>query len=166
MTNTAAALEAFAPELAARFVAHSTRLFNFYVERYGQNLRGIANSSDYTNYSNSVRPFIKRIGVGSMNDPVALNTEYLAKLADQYAADTVAAWAAKIDAKLGELEDAKLARGAGMTFLLHGRKNGRAVTVEQTMIVNISPKGTLFNQFPARIYIDGKFTSAKAFAAL
>jgi hypothetical protein len=34
------------------------------------------------------------------------------------------------------------------------------------MIINVSPKGKLFNQFPARIYVNGKFTSAAAYAKL
>jgi hypothetical protein len=31
------------------------------------------------------------------------------------------------------------------------------------MIMNVSSRGTLFNQFPARIYVDGKFTSEAKF---
>lgn len=160
MTNTAAALEAFAPELAARYVRNVEATLARLVAKFGPALRGIANASEYHQWQ-SIVACCRRTAEG-----VAINDAQLAHLANQYAADTVAAWAAKIDAKLGELEAAELVRGGGMTFLLKGRKGDRLVDIEQTMIVNISPKGTLFNQFPARIYVDGKFTSAKAFAAL
>lgn len=166
MTQITEALEAFIPTLADRFVAQSNRLFNQYVEKYGPALRGIVNSYDYRAYKNMVSPFITRVGVGSINDPVALNTDRLNTLAVEYAKATVAAWEAKISAKLGELEGAELIRGAGNTFTLTGTKGGRRVRIEQDMIVNVSSQGTLFNQFPARIYVDGKFTPAAKFAAL
>jgi hypothetical protein len=54
----------------------------------------------------------------------------------------------------------------GARFRIVGIKNDRSICIEQDRIVNVSPKGTLFNQFPARIYVNGKFTSAAAYAKL
>ena len=73
---------------------------------------------------------------------------------------------AEIAAKLGELDGAEVRHLDGYRFAVVGTKDGRTVRIEQDMIVNISVKGTLFNQFPSRIYVDGKFTSAANYAKL
>jgi len=159
VSATAAALRDFAPELEARFIKFTTATIARYVEKFGPDLRGIANSGSYTAWQNGCAAFYSR-------QTHQIDEAALARYAAEYATATIESWAAKIDAKLGELDDATLIRGAGATFTLRGRKAGRNVTIEQDMIVNVSSKGTLFNQFPARIYVDGKFTPAAKFAAL
>jgi hypothetical protein len=70
---------------------------------------------------------------------------------------------AKVNAKIGELEDGEAAWVHGGSFTITGTKNGKKVRIDQHQIVNCSVKGKLFNQYPSRIYVDGKFTSAAAF---
>jgi hypothetical protein len=166
MTNIASALESFRPELETRMINFVHHTLERLVRVYGPALRGVVNSRDYNVYANSVRPVTRRVGVGSVNDPVEINEAYLAKRAAEYAEATVASWAAKIEAKLNGLNDAEVIRGQGASFTLRGTKNGRRIVIDQDMIVNCSSKGTLFNQFPARIYVDGKFMSAAKYAAL
>lgn len=83
--------------------------------------------------------------------------------------DVVAVWANKVQAKMGELDDATVHYVSGTAFRITGTRGGRKVTIEQHMIINVSRLGRLFNQWPSRIYVDGQFTSEakykKMFAA-
>ena len=93
-----------------------------------------------------------------------LNAAKVAKVASEAATATIKQWEAKLVAKLADLEGGEAVRTVGsMGFMIKGRKGDAHIGVEQTMIVNYSSKGKLFNQFPARIYVDGKFTSEAAY---
>ena len=48
-------------------------------------------------------------------------------------------------------------------FTITGTRNGHSVVLDQQMIINVSPKGKLFNQYPARITVDGKAVPAAQF---
>ena len=85
--------------------------------------------------------------------------------ADAWATAELDAACAKLVAKVGDLKHVKISgapeRG---TFTLVGHHASYAtVRVEQTRILKSSGKGTLFNQWPARIYVDGKFVSEAAY---
>ena len=164
MTNLTTALEAYKPDLEARFVSFTTNRFNRMIEQFGPALRGIYNSDQARNYG-AIAGCTKRLG-DRVSSEIVLDDARLAAAAKSFAEETVAAWATKIEAKLGELTDADVRHLDGTRFNIFGYKGERRVRIEQEMIVNVSSKGTLFNQFPARIYVDGKFTSAAKFAAL
>jgi hypothetical protein len=164
MTDLTTALEAYKPNLEERFISFTTGRFNRLVEQFGPTLRGVYNSNEYRNWQ-AIAGCTARTGDRTSSEYV-LDEARLAAAAKQFADETVVAWAAKIEGKLGELADATVQRLDGARFNIVGTKNGRNVCIEQEMIVNVSSKGTLFNQFPARIYVDGKFTSAAKFAAI
>jgi len=157
-TEVRAALEAYGPQLEARFVSLVTAQIERLVAQFGSELRGIANSGQYKAYS-AIAPYYDRA-------TASVRSLRLAEGAREYAFATTQTWVDKIEAKVGQLESAKVAALSGCSFLITGQKAGRSVRIEQDMIVNVSPKGTLFNQFPARIYVDGKFTPAAAFAKM
>jgi hypothetical protein len=164
MTDLTAALEAHKPDLEARFVSFTTNRFNRLIEQFGPALRGIYNSDQCRNWG-AIAGCTVRLG-DRVNSEYALDDARLAAAAKSFAEQTVAAWATKIEAKLGDLTDAEVRHLDGARFRITGTKGDRSVSIEQDMIVNVSPKGTLFNQFPARIYVNGKFTSAAAYAKL
>jgi hypothetical protein len=152
------ALEAFAPELADQFTSFATRRIERLIEQFGLGLRGIGNSGQYKSYEAVAGLFDRYTG--------EIRADRLEAAAAVYAAATIEAWAAKIDQKVGDLTDAEVQALDGARFRITGIKNDRSICIEQDRIVNVSPKGTLFNQFPARIYVNGKFTSAAAYAKL
>ena len=152
------ALEAFAPELAAQFTRFATRRIECLIEQFGLGLKGIANSRQYSSYEAVAGLFNRQTG--------EINAAYIAADAAAYAAATIEAWAAKIDQKVGDLTGAEVQALDGARFRITGTKGDCRVVIEQDRIINVSPKGTLFNQFPARIYVDGKFKSAAAYAKL
>ena len=169
-TELPAAFEAFKPEIAEQYARMIRNSFNHYVEKFGPSMRGIANSESYRFWSNTVRGNTTTEGgeiVGGRQNPHTyhINEDRLAANGKKYAEAVVAEWAGKIEAKLGELDGAEVKTMTGVAFLITGTRNGRKVTIEQQMILQSSPKGTLFNQFPARIYVDGKFTPEAKYKA-
>ena len=96
-----------------------------------------------------------------------LDEAKLAAYAASYGKAAVAEVVAKLEAKLAGLETATVDRLNGFgSFQISGTKAGRRVRIEQTTIVNVSSLGKVFNQYPALIYVDGKKTSAAAYARI
>jgi hypothetical protein len=81
------------------------------------------------------------------------------EVAARHAEATIIEWAMKITAKVNELTNHEVFAMDSTSFTIRGHRNGHAVVIEQQMIINVSSRGILFNQFPARIYVDGKFIS-------
>lgn len=65
----------------------------------------------------------------------------------------------KMMEKAGQLENPVVKDMSGATFLLTGELNGKKVGIRQSIIINSSVHGKLFNQFPARITVGGKAMS-------
>ena len=84
---------------------------------------------------------------GSLNDEALTDTENLA---------------AKVNAKVGALQNVKVERLAGFDFKVSGQNEaGQTVEVVQQVIINRSKLGKEFNQFPCRVYVDGQMTAAE-----
>ncbi len=164
MTNIAIALEAYKPQLKQRFTNLTANIFERLVGQFGPALRGVYNSDQARNWG-AIRHMAVSNG-SSMSSEYSLNADLVALGAEAFADATIVAWADKINEKLGELENAEVCSLDGFRFRIVGQKAGRKVCIEQDMILNVSNKGKLFNQFPARIYVDGKFTSAAKYAAI
>jgi hypothetical protein len=153
-------------ELVAVFKEQIARSINFQfqnlLEKFGNTFSGVYNSRAYSVWKETIRPCTDRLGC-KMSDPIVLNEEKVASFslaqAELFADDLIA----KINAKAGELTDAKTIRVSNANFVITGKKGDKQVTIEQNQIINVSVKGKLFNQYPARIYVNGKFTSAAAF---
>jgi hypothetical protein len=166
-------LEAYAPQLVERYAAMIRRQFDMLVEQFGptmNNGRSVYNSQYCSLWRETVRGCCKANKVpGDLRgdkttyslDAAALNVR-----GEAYALATLEAWEAKINAKMGELTAAECHRLDGVRFLITGKRGDLAVRIEQDMIVNVSTKGKLFNQFPARIYVDGKFISEAKYKKL
>lgn len=95
----------------------------------------------------------------------AVKADWLRKNAEQNADAQIAAFAAKLQKKLGALGDFQATFTRGADFTVTGTRNGHRVVVEQQTVFKVSSNGTPFNQFPARIYVDGKFTPAAEYEA-
>lgn len=80
-----------------------------------------------------------------------------------YAQEQVDAFKFKLNQKLANLTDIENLRIDGSNFRFAGSLGENKVMVEQTTVLKCSNKGTLFNQWPCRIYVNGKFMSEAAF---
>jgi len=92
--------------------------------------------------------------------------ERIAKESIRYAQAQVDAFKFKLNKKLADLTDIENLRIESTEFQFNGMFGENKVRVEQTTVLKCSNKGTLFNQWPCRIYVNGKFMSEAAFKKL
>jgi hypothetical protein len=168
LTALHAALEAYKPELAARYETFIRWQFNAMVEDMGPKLTNIGNDGRWARtWYSTMSALVTRSDDRCRPLEAAILVEAcLSREAAEYAEGVIESWKQKIAAKLGELESAQVDNMGDMQFHITGTKHGRRVQIEQTTIINVSSRGKVFNQFPARIYVDGKFTSEAAFKRL
>jgi hypothetical protein len=98
-----------------------------------------------------------------------LNVEAVQRMAVKTAQESIDDLVAKLDGKLGDhlvSVDVKRAQGDGFLLLSGELENGSTVVVEQNKILNVSSKGMLYHQWPARIKVNGKPVSEAAFKKL
>ena len=158
----ASALAAYRPAIAEQYIRIVRHHFNKMVIDHGPNLAGVVNSWTHARtYTGLVRQFIRRA-----DGDVILDDFRLAQAAAAYAEAATVEWQSKIISKVGDLTDAEVIHLDGHNFEITGTRQGRKVKITQSIILNVSSKGLPFNQFPARIYVDGKSTSASAYAKL
>ena len=95
-----------------------------------------------------------------------INYEKIKTESVRYAQAQVDAFKFKLNQKLADLTDIEDLRISGSDFRFSGVLGDKEVLVEQTTVLKCSNKGTLFNQWPCRIYVNGKFMSEAAFKKL
>lgn len=158
------ALEEYKPNIEDRYKNYVNNMFENLKQLFGPKFQGVANSKYYAVYE-EIRGNLKLVKENEHDFRPSAKGEYfidgerLARNATLYAERTIASWFGKIQSKIGDLENAKVHRLNYMRFEIEGSKNGDSVRIDQDMIINQSSKGRLFNQFPARIYVNGKFVS-------
>lgn len=157
-----AALEAHKPALVTRYTAMTQHTFTKMTRMHGPALRGISNCWTYARmWSGWIRGMTRHEG-----DARVLDEALVARSAEAYADATIEAWADKIATKMGEVEGATIHHLDGAAFRITGTHDGKRIEIDQTMILNVSSQGKPFNQFPARLRIDGKATSEAAWKRL
>ncbi len=160
--------------LEQQFDEYVRDLFARMVEEYGPQLKGIYRATntravaDARALRGTVQACLTQLDTGPGYDEWAyqINEDRIAQRAAEYAKGVVANWRAKIYDKVGQITRAKVERLGGCAFSITGQYKGHRILLEQQMTLNISSRGTLYNQFPARIYVDGKFTPAAKFKNL
>jgi hypothetical protein len=160
------AINGYKPVVEARYVEHVNRLFKNIVEAFkgDTTLKGVFSSTWYKVFKSTIQPNLGQTRVDVPMEPwntkfhYHVDNERLAKNASKYADEVLANWIKKINAKLGKLDEAKVVSLDGCRFTIDGKRNGHTVFIQQEMIIN--HRGyTMFNQFPSRIYLDGKYVS-------
>lgn len=174
MTNTDLFRAAFSNHrdtLAASAERRIRATFAAAVSKLGPSLRGISNDWTFARvWTGTLSAVATTNGARVVDDLVwSLDESRLAAFVTKWADDEIEAAVAKLDAKIAGVVDVEVvsASGGAAWFVVVGKlADGRAVRVEQDQIVNVSKLGKLFNQWPARIYLDGKKTSEAAFARM
>lgn len=154
--------------LKAHYIDLITYQYNDLVRLFGINFKGIANSHHYRMYINTISMNLNKVHFSNMPHDMeyAINSEKMEKNAAEYADSVINLWVDKINSKLGELDTYTINEYNSFGFIITGTRNNKEVTIIQSMITNISSHGLLFNQFPAKIYVDGKSLSAAKYEAL
>ena len=168
--NISAAFDTMVPGLAADFEDSVRKHYKRLSEKYTpREFRRLGNDEggwfDSGIYRNLVGPFVGTIG-NKVSGEAYLDEDRLARSAVEYAENQVASFVNKIKVKLVDLTSVEIPRINGATFIIRGKLNGQTVRVNQNQTFNISNKGTPYHQWPARIYVDNKFTPAAAFKKL
>ena len=171
--NIAAEFDAIVPIIADEFVSWVTktleRILSTYDRKAISNL-GNSFSTDGGKWR-QLRTFT--IMVDENGEPTnrftsryKIDNDRIAKESIRYAQAQVDAFKFKLNQKLADLTDIENLRITGSDFRFCGSLGEHEVLVEQTTVLKCSNKGTLFNQWPCRIYVNGKFMSEAAFKKL
>lgn len=175
-TTIRAALEAEKPATVAQYKQYIREYFAAFVAEFGDDTFALSKwSYDHTSRGEY---FLRRRRViyGFMSTRKTTEDYYgpsvqvldevaVAKAAAEYASQTIDQMIAKLESKTGglsEVEVVSISPGA-LEVTLRGKRGADLVTIEQRKILNMSSHGTLFNQFPALIYVNGKKTSEAAY---
>lgn len=136
-------------------------LYTKLVEKLGPALKDVyaVRNHQYYLIFQQVGPCLRRSASGDHE----IDPERLTEHSTRYAQAVIDSALAKIKAKLGYLDRAAVVTINGGEFIIDGYRDGDRVTLHQHVIINTSSKGKLFNQFPARIAVNGRFISAAAF---
>jgi len=84
----------------------------------------------------------------------------------KYAEEVVTAFASKLTAKLECVTNVTVHHLDGADMRITAERDGKKIHIEQRCVLKVSPKGKLFNQFPALIYVDNKFYAEAAYKKL
>lgn len=184
-----AAFEAQAPQLAADYADFMRGLFKRYEEAFKgripafphmRSFRQQGASEDPTEVSEAQYKTIKgtllefattedvdlgtvRFGQRQTLRVIHLDETRLAEKARKYGDEVAVQWFYKTNEKLGAVEQPELHLDSGGNVVVSGKRDGKAIRMEQQRIINVSPLGLPFHQFPARIYVDGKFYPEAAY---
>lgn len=154
----AVAFAAKAPEVAAQVMQRTAQIFDEIKQAY-PNLRGVYND---WNFGRVFRETLYPLVVDKDISPSKLRSYAWAT-----AMESMSDVAAKVAAKIGDMVDARVVEAHGAFITITGRHPRLgAIQLEQNQILNVSSKGKLFNQWPARIYVNGKFTSEAEYKRL
>lgn len=93
----------------------------------------------------------------------AFNQEFAEKDAQAFAEAQFAGFICKFTRKVGDFDDVTIDFLSGGNCVMNGTIEGMNIRIDQQTVWKHSNRGTLFCQFPARIYVDGQFTPAKKF---
>jgi len=154
--------------ISLNYQEYVASLYKELTEEFTNKFNGIYNSGCGNLFKEAIKPVCDYDkGCTRPGETVyTLSKEKLKVVADKYATLTVLAWQQKIVSKIGNITDIQCHSLNSTGFYITGKLGTLNVRVEQNIIVNVSSKGKLFNQFPARIYVDGKAISEAKFKKL
>ena len=168
--NLHESLQQYQGQIAESYIQNIRSLFQKVVDKHGPTLKGVYSCWSYAKvFTKTLKYLVKSTLIDTAkpyamdNRTYTLDEDLLKKAAESYAVETVAAWEQKIQSKLVDLQNSEVKYFTGLRFDISGEVRGKKVVIHQDMILNVSKLGTLFNQFPARIYVEGKFMSEAAY---
>lgn len=169
-----AAFEAQAPELAREFADYMRRIEKSASAAFPDGIPHYVSDRDpKAAFQHSVAllqgvsdTVTKKGPDGRDQHILVLNEAKLAREAESYGMRTALQWFYKTNQKLGALQSPELVKDRGGYVHVRGERDGQKVELVQQRIINVSPLGKLFHQFPSRIYLGGKFVTEEAYAKL
>ena len=167
-TNINQAFQPLIESLTTQYDKHIRRMVNKYLEHKDQ-LTYPRMPFNYTSLdvtlSNYWKQFQNVLSVHEKNNPKDVSVYYLcedslSEKAKEWAHNQVTSMITKTVQKIDDLDDIKLSFYGNGNFKISDKNNDCMVCAEQQTVIKQNNKGTIFAQFPMRIYVDGKFTPA------
>ena len=160
-------LIAEAPTFAAEFVEYYEKFYADNVEEIGHKWLSNAYDGRRERWNHViVRCFDKGESNSFDAEYGAFNRDKLIAMGDEYGEARALEWANKIEAKLENVDGVEITNWSRGSFGFAGTRDGKKVSLIQQTVTKVSKNGVWFHQFPARIYVDGKFFSEKAYKEL
>lgn len=163
-----AAFQPAKERIAKQYEERVTGLFEKMKGDLGPGLKNINNNWTWARtYNSTVRDNLKGIPDPESKRPLSgfdklysIDSDKLRTNGIRFADGAVRESAQKVLSKLGKVDSISASIDSGSNyFLATAMKGSRKVSIQQQMILNVSSRGTLFNQWPARINVDGKSVS-------
>jgi len=111
-----------------------------------------------------------RYGTGENSGRIVHSAEIdnakVEETAREEAVATLLMWHKKLVGKLGAVESCEIRWNNNGNIDMAVTKAGRGIELRQQVVFKYSPRGRWFCQFPARMYVDGKFTPETQFKAM
>jgi len=153
MTSLQNLLTEMEPQLIERHFTALVAKHARYIERKAAGERGMMFHQQYRDVA----------GMSGATDEA--RTAWFRKMAIEAGKAEAHAFEQKLTRKLAGVEVTEL-QGTWYQFTIWGSKDGAKVRLEQNVIWKFAPRSyRSYNQFPARIYVDGKFTPEAKFLA-
>jgi hypothetical protein len=156
--------EAQAPEIAADFEAQFRRTYAYQLEKWEGKIPAYP-AAGHPSYM-VIRGMLAPVCDVMVGKSLQLNEAKLKKVANDAADKAAVEWFYKTNEKLGAIDNPTLVRDQGGNVIIEGERAGKKVRMVQQRILKSSPLGRLFNQFPARIYVDGQFVTEAAYKGM
>lgn len=167
-----AAFMARAPELAADWADYVRRVYTHVAESFAGGVVPYSvhhQATHYMDITTTLRDGCKfevvRGEDGRQAGILMLDEAHLATKAKDYGDQAALDWFHKTNAKLGDVSSVEMG-APGSSMQVVAERDGKKIVLDQQRIINTSPKGKLFHQFPSRLYVDGKFVPEAAYKAM
>ncbi len=149
----------YAPALALDYKNFVTKTFESIEKQFGIDLKGIYNSYSYRTFQ-GIRCNLKQTQIEYNKYIYEIDNDLLERNSQKYGIDTALLWYEKMICKLGDLDNVTVTppNNSG-DVTITGTHIDNKIIIKQYPIINMSKYGTLFHQFPARIYVNGKAQS-------
>lgn len=175
--NIAKAMATFIPDLKRDYQEFVRQTLDRAKEELGSGLPHVySNHRWYRTFQGTLRPNIRKdhpadrpvtyIPKELDKIPYIIDEEKLEKNSQEYAEGTAYQWYGKMVSKLGDLDSVDIHYIQGGNLVLTGNRGSVKIRIDQQRIFKTSYLGTPFHQWPARIYVDGKFTPEAAYKKL
>jgi hypothetical protein len=151
-----------ATDLRVNYKARVRHLYRELVHALGEKLRDVRSNWTWCGAFQQIQPCL----VQDREWRWWIDEEKLHDMAVVYAEETVEAWIGKIARKLGPVDTCEISSFSATRFDIYATRCDHHIRLIQSCILQRSSKGKLFNQFPALLYVDGKFTAEKAYKAM
>ncbi len=153
------AMLAHAPTLSKDYEDYVRRQFKAITNDLGTDLKGVYSSPRWSRPFQAIRDSIhQEVSPSGRTSTYSIDETKLRSNAKRYGEQVSLEWYNKLREKLGELENVTVSPpNRGGDIVVTGEHKDNKVYIDQQRIFNVSPLGTPFHQFPARIYVNGEF---------